>query len=393
MSERNDPQRSIVPVPDRPYPGGRPAGVPNVLIVLLDDVGFGASSTFGGPIDTPALERLAKCGWRYNRFRTATLCPPTRAVLLTELRHAVPNYWAPLAQILRLNGYATAQFGEYHEQPQQAQIPAGAFDRWGTGGGFDSFCGYPPLPEGGSYLTEDIADRCISWMTRQKALVPDKPFFVYFAPGSAHAPHHGRGETEWWDTADTRSVLEYVDHHIGRLVETLEKLEILDDTLICSIVGDTGTHVSARAGNACVVHWPRAIGTSGEMRPPFHSLGDVASTVLGAAGLSARAFNGAKASVQQKTPDFETSGSTGSCHAGSVASTRQADPEASRSAIGLASDAWEMPNTNADWTQVRNLALPRHVAGRSQAGTARPGDGWNPGIDRTQNQDPRIAVA
>ena len=250
--------RTMLPIPDRPAPGLTtydakdpdtafppiepllpPAGAPNVLIVLLDDVGFGASSTFGGPCHTPTADRLAAGGLRYNRFHTTALCAPTRAALLSGRNHHSvgmgsitetatsapgnsslrPNTKAPLAMTLKLNGYSTAQFGKCHEVPVWQSSPMGPFDAWPSGGGgFETFYGFiggennqwdpalydgttpvepPATAEEGYHLTEDLADRAIGWVRQQKALMPDKPFFVYFAPGATHAPHHV--PKEWAD--------------------------------------------------------------------------------------------------------------------------------------------------------------------------------------------------
>jgi arylsulfatase len=314
-----------------------PAGAPNVLVILLDDVGFASSSVFGGPIATPTAERLAGSGLRYSRFHTTAMCAPTRQAMLTgrnhhsvgmgaitELATAAPGYTsirpkscAPLAEILRLNGYATAQFGKCHEVPVWQTSPLGPFDAWPTGGGgFQHFYGflggetnqyYPSLyegttpveppgsPEDGYHLTEDLADRAIAWIRQQKSLLPETPFFVYFAPGAAHAPHHvpkawadryrGRFDAGWdtlreeilerqkalgivpagteltprhegipaWDEMppELRPVLarqmevfagflEHTDHHIGRVIDALADLGELDDTLVVYILGDNG---------------------------------------------------------------------------------------------------------------------------------------------------------
>jgi arylsulfatase A-like enzyme len=314
-----------------------PAGAPNILVVLLDDVGFASSSVFGGPIATPTAERLAGSGLRYSRFHTTAMCAPTRQAMLTgrnhhsvgmgaitELATAAPGYTsirpkscAPLAEILRLNGYATAQFGKCHEVPVWQTSPLGPFDAWPTGGGgFQHFYGflggetnqyYPSLyegttpvepprsPEDGYHLTEDLADRAIAWIRQQKSLLPDTPFFVYFAPGAAHAPHHvpkawadryrGRFDAGWdvlrgeilerqkalgvvpagteltprhegipaWDEMppELRPVLarqmevfagflEHTDHHVGRVIDALADLGELDDTLVVYILGDNG---------------------------------------------------------------------------------------------------------------------------------------------------------
>jgi arylsulfatase len=356
MSPSNPIQRQILPIPDQTpvglttydakhpdthYPPIRelrpPAGAPNVLIVLLDDVGFGASSAFGGPCHTPTFEKLAAQGLKYTRFHTTALCAPTRQALLTGRNHhsvgmgniteiataapgqssVRPNTKAPLALTLKLNGYSTAMFGKCHEVPVWQTSPIGPFDAWPTGGGgFEYFYGFiggennqwdpalyegtipiepPKTPEEGYHLTEDIADKAIAWVSQQKALMPDKPFFMYFAPGATHAPHHvpkawidkykGKFAHGWdrqreitfakqkelgvippeaeltprhaeipaWEDMDPKlkpvlerqmevyaAFLEHTDYHVGRLIEVLERLEILDDTLIYAIVGDNG---------------------------------------------------------------------------------------------------------------------------------------------------------
>jgi arylsulfatase A-like enzyme len=215
-----------------------PKGAPNVLIVLIDDVGFGASSAFGGPCHTPIAERLAGDGLKLNRFHTTALCSPTRQALLTGRNHhsvgmgAItematsapgnnsirPKNKSPLAETLRLNGYSTAQFGKCHEVPAWEVSPVGPFHQWPTGSGFEYFYGFvggeanqyypglyegttavepPRTPEEGYTLTEDLADRAVTWVRQQKALAPDKPFFMYFAPGATHAPH--QVAKEWSD--------------------------------------------------------------------------------------------------------------------------------------------------------------------------------------------------
>ena len=257
-SSPDDVQRDVLPIPDKPHEGlvtydakdpdtsfppieplRPPEGAPNVLIVLLDDVGFGASSAFGGPCATPTAERLAANGLRYNRFHTTALCSPTRQALLTGRNHHSvgmggiteiatsapgynsirPNTAAPLAETLKLNGYSTAQFGKCHEVPVWETSPLGPFDAWPSGGGgFEHFYGfiggetnqYAPAiydgtvpmepdrsPEEGYHFTEDMTDRAIAWVRQQKALMADKPFFAYFAPGATHAPHHV--PIEWSD--------------------------------------------------------------------------------------------------------------------------------------------------------------------------------------------------
>ena len=422
-----------------------PQGAPNVLLILIDDAGFGSSSTFGGPCQTPTLDKLAKGGLRYNRFHTTAICSPTRQALLTGRNHhsvgmagiteiatgapgycsVRPNSMAPLAETLKLNGYATAQFGKNHEVPVWQTSPIGPFDAWPTGGGgFDYFYGflggeanqwYPTLyegttpvenkktPEQGYHLMTDMTDKAIKWIAQEKALAPDKPFFIYFAPGATHAPHHvakewidkykGKFDQGWdklreetfarqkklevipadcqltarpteipaWDAMPEAfkpvlrremevyaGFMEYTDYEVGRVVEMLEKLNILDDTLIYYIVGDNGAsaeggvngsfnemsyfnglqgletaeYLTARLDklggpesynhyavgwahamntpyqwtkqvashwggtrNATVVHWPKGIKAKGEIRSQFAHVIDVAPTVLEAAGL------------------------------------------------------------------------------------------------------------
>ena len=219
--------------PDFPKPLTAPAGAPNVLIVILDDVGFGHAGTFGGAAATPTMDRLAAAGLRYNTFHTTALCSPTRAALLTGRNHhsvgtgviiemgtgfpgytgVVPDTTAGLPEILRLNGYATAAFGKWHNTPDNEISPSGPFDRWPTGKtwGFEYFYGFmngethqyypvlyrgttpvaqPRTPEQGYYLTEDLVDDAIGWLNRINATNPTKPWFVYFSTGGIHAPHH-----------------------------------------------------------------------------------------------------------------------------------------------------------------------------------------------------------
>lgn len=213
--------------PGPAYQVKAPARAPNVVVILLDDVGFGAASAFGGPIATPALDALAADGLRYNRFHTTAICSPTRASLLTGRNpHGTgigavensaderpgysgfhPKDTATIATVLRQNGYSTAMFGKWHQVPDWEASPAGPFDRWPTGEGFDRFYGFiggetdqydPSLFEGttpvmrpagkGYHLTEDLAARSVAWVRTQHALTPDRPFFLYFAPGATHAP-------------------------------------------------------------------------------------------------------------------------------------------------------------------------------------------------------------
>src|SRR5947209_8690895 len=311
-----------------------PAAAPNVLIVLIDDMGFGQSSAFGGPIHMPTVERLAKGGLKYNQFHTTALCSPTRAALLTGRNHHVcnmgsitetatafpgqtgqrPNAVAPLAEMLRLNGYSTAAFGKSHETAAWEVSPSGPTDRWPTRSGFDKFYGFIggetnqwapaiyedmsriELPKDPNYhFMTDMTNQAIAWMQYQKSLTPDKPFFIYFAPGATHAPHHvpkewiakykGKFDQGWdklreetlarqialgvvpagtklapkpeaikdWDTlsADEKKLFarqmevfagygEYADFEIGRLIHAIEDLGQLDNTLIFYEVGDNG---------------------------------------------------------------------------------------------------------------------------------------------------------
>jgi arylsulfatase len=207
-----------------------PKGAPNIVLILLDDVGFGTCSTFGGPVPTPALDRVAANGVRFNQFHTTALCSPTRAAMLTGRNHhtvhmggipeganvfpgydsVIPKEAASVAEILRQSGYSTGAFGKWHLTPLWEQTLAGPFDRWPTGLGFERFYGIlnaeasqweppmfdqttPVMPYEGRddyHMTEDIADKAISWMRIQKASQPEKPFFTYIATGAMHCPHH-----------------------------------------------------------------------------------------------------------------------------------------------------------------------------------------------------------
>ncbi len=435
--------------PETVYPPIRdirpPAGAPNVLIVLIDDAGFGSASVFGGPCQTPTFEKLAANGLRYNRFHTTALCSPTRQALLTGRNHhsagmgcitetatsapgytsVLPKNKSPLAMTLKLNGYSTAQFGKCHEVPVWQTSPMGPYDAWPTGGGgFEYFYGFlggetnqwdPSLYEGtipldppktaeeGYHFTEDMTDKAIDWVRQQKALMPDKPFFMYFAPGATHAPHHvprewadkykGKFDQGWdklreetlarqkklgvvppdadltkrhkdlpaWEETDPKmrpvlarqmevyaGFLEHTDHHVGRLIEALKDLEVLDDTLIYVIIGDNGAspeggipgtfnemlgingflgietsefltkvidkfggpeaynHYSAAwalamdtpyqytkqvashwggTRNGTIVHWPNGIKAKGEVRSQFCHVIDLAATILEIAGI------------------------------------------------------------------------------------------------------------
>ena len=312
-----------------------PAGAPNVVIVLIDDLGFGAASTFGGPIPTPTFDRLAQGGLRYNNFHTTALCSPTRAALkagrnhhtvnmgfITEMATAmpgdtgqIPNATAPLAEMLRLNGYSTAAFGKWHETAAWEASVSGPFDRWPTRQGFDKFYGFiggetnqwapylydgvtqVELPNDPNYhFLTDMTDKAVAWIEYQKALTPDKPFFVYFAPGATHAPHHvpkewiarwkGKFDQGWdelrketlarqiamgvvppgtrlapkpsaikdWDKLSPdeqrlfthqaevfAAYLDFTDHEIGRVLEAVQATGQADNTLVFYVAGDNGT--------------------------------------------------------------------------------------------------------------------------------------------------------
>jgi len=251
----DDTDRSVLPIKDQkfkgkitktfadskqdyPQPVKPPKGAPNVVLILIDDFGFGHPGTFGGPIPTPAMDRLAEQGLRYNTFHTTAICSPTRAALLTgrnhhqvangtitELSTGYPGYhseWpkktASIAEILKDNGYNTAAFGKWHNTPDWETSPIGPFDHWPTGLGFEYFYGFqggetsqwepqlfrnttpvepPAKPEEGYHLTQDLTDDAITWINQQQSIAPDKPFFVYFATGATHAPLHA--PQEWID--------------------------------------------------------------------------------------------------------------------------------------------------------------------------------------------------
>lgn len=244
--------RSVLPLPAGHYDGkvGRyladsdpprfppmvtaPDGAPNVLLILLDDVGFGQTGTFGGGIETPALDSLARQGLRYSQFHTTALCSPTRAALLTGRNHhavgsgriiemasgydgynsIIPTSAATVAETLRMNGYATAMVGKHHNTPDWETSRAGPFGRWPTGLGFDYFYGFmggethqyqptlfeytlpvPDRPHDATYhLTTDLADHAVDWMRQVKAAAPQRPLFLYVAPAATHAPHHAPRE-------------------------------------------------------------------------------------------------------------------------------------------------------------------------------------------------------
>ena len=417
-----------------------PKGAPNVLVILLDDMGFSQPGTFGGPIHMPTLQRLADQGLRYNNFHTTGVSSPTRAALLTGRNHHTcnaslvmematafpgatgqrPVSVAPLATMLRYNGYATAAFGKSHETAAWEVSPSGPTDRWPTRSGFDKFYGFiggeanqwaPALYDGMTrvetpsdpnyHLMTDMTDQAIKWVQAEKSLTPDKPFFVYFAPGATHAPHHvpkewiakykGKFDQGWdklreetlarqkklgvvppdtklapkpnaikdWDKLgpDEKRLFarqmeiyaafgEYADFEVGRLIDAIDSMGQLDNTLVFYIPGDNGASADggmsglfnemaffnkvdeniadilkriddlggpmtyghyaagwAVAGdtpftwtkavasnyggtrNGMVVRWPGRIKARGELRSQWHHVIDIAPTILEAAGL------------------------------------------------------------------------------------------------------------
>ena len=429
-----------------------PAGVPNVVIVLIDDIGFGATAPFGGAITTPTFTRLANNGLRFNRFHTTALCSPTRAALLSGRNHhnvnvgsvmeiatgfpgnlgMRPNDAKYFAETLRHNGYSTAAFGKWHETPTWEVSVSGPFFRWPTNSGFDKFYGFiggetnqwePVIFDGVTrvakeeqedyHFTTDMTNKAIEWVKFQQAMTPEKPFFVYYAPGATHAPHHapkewiekykGKFDSGWqvlreetlerqkaagivpadtkladmpedikdWKnlTADEKKLFalqmetfagfaEHTDVEIGRLVDAIDGIGELDNTLFIYIMGDNGAsaegglegtfnelvHLNgifsaetiesmvARAKdwggpdsfphmacgwavatdapfkwtkqmaadfggtrNGMVMHWPAGFRAKGEIRSQWHHVNDVAATVLEAAKIPhSKSINGVK---------------------------------------------------------------------------------------------------
>ncbi|TDD90648.1 arylsulfatase [Saccharopolyspora karakumensis] len=446
-----NPESTIAPAldaraQDPPYPAEEPirppSGAPNVLLILIDDMGFGASSAFGGPCRMPAAERLAEGGLRYSRFHTTALCAPTRQALLTGRNHhtagmgslpdiatSIPGYTArrprevaTLARMLQANGYATGAFGKMHQTPGAESTPAGPFDRWPTGEGFDKFYGFlgaetnqftpnlvdgttpiepPGSEEDGYHLSEDLVDQVVSWVRTHDTLTPDQPWFAYLSYGACHTPFHlprswrdaYRGEfAHGWDEQRERTLArqrelgvvgpdtelapwcdgvprwdelsdvqrevaerlmesyaafaEHTDVQTGRLVDELEAMGHLDDTLIIYVLGDNGAsaeggidgtlneavtangfvdtaerihqqldeiggpmayahypvgwalamntpypwakQVASHYGGTrvgMIVHWPNGIEARGEVRHQWHHCIDVTPTILAAAGL------------------------------------------------------------------------------------------------------------
>jgi arylsulfatase A-like enzyme len=419
-----------------------PKGAPNVIVVLIDDMGFGVTESFGGPVATPTMNKLAETGIRYNRFHTTALCSPTRVALLTGYNHhsnnmgciteaattfpgntgVRPQSITPMAEVLRQNGYNTAAFGKYHETPPWEISNSGPQDRWPTRSGFEKFYGFiggetnqwAPLiydgitivetPEDPDYhFTTDMTNQAISWARFQKALSPDKPFFMYFAPGATHAPHHvpkewiekyrGKFDQGWdkvreetlarqikmgvvpegtklapkpedikdWESlsADEKKLFSrqmevyagfaaHTDYEVGRLMQSIQELGIMDNTVVVFIAGDNGasaegqmngmyqemtffsgvaetvpdmlkhydewgsesTYPHFAAGwavamnapfsytkqvasdfggtrNGMIIHWPEGIKSKGEWRSQFGHVIDIAPTVFEIANIPA----------------------------------------------------------------------------------------------------------
>ncbi len=460
IASADDFNRTKLPIPQSPFQGKigvtpadsvkdfpnevtAPQGAPNILLILTDDVGFGASSTFGGPIPTPTFDRLAKNGLRYNQFHTTALCSPTRAALITGRNHhtvstggimeigvGFPGYntlvrksCGTIGQVLKYNGYNTSWFGKNHNVPDWHTSQAGPFDLWPAGLGFEYFYGFiggdtsqwapaiventrpvePPHDDPEYNFDEDMADKAIAWMRMQHAVAPNKPFFCYYATGTAHAPHHapkewiakfkGQFDQGWdqvrketlarqkklgvvpantkltersqgipaWDSLNAKqkelyarmmevyaAALSHADHQMGRLIEAIDQMGELDNTLVIYIQGDNGAsaegspqgllnemtffnnievpfeevyrrmdelggpttfnhypigwahamdtpfqwtkQVASHFGgtrNGLVISWPKRIKTTGRVCSQFHHVIDIAPTILEATGLPA----------------------------------------------------------------------------------------------------------
>ena len=431
------PANAVMP---EPWEVRAPEGAPNVVIILLDDIGFGAPSPFGGPVNMPTLQHLADNGLSYNRFHTIALCAPTRGALKSGRNHhrvnmgsipeiatgfagnttVIPDTAAPIAEVLRQNGYNTGAFGKWHETPGRETTAAGPQTRWPTRQGFEKFYGFlgaeenmyePSLHDGVTvidfpdkpdyHLLEDMTDQAISWVRQQQGMRPDKPFFVYYSSAGSHAPHQvapewiekyegqfdqgwdviraqtlkdqiARGVVpegtelapkpasvpDWNDLGDDEKRVyarqaevfaafsEYSDYEAGRLLQAIDDLGALDNTIVVYISGDNGTspegdqtghwnwghflngipetteeqlahlddwggpstyaHMSVGwaiafdapfaftkqvAGdfggtrNGTVVHWPAGIKAKGEVREQFTHVIDVVPTILEVTGI------------------------------------------------------------------------------------------------------------
>jgi arylsulfatase len=433
-----------------PFVVDAPDGAPNIVLVLTDDIGFGATSTFGGAIQTPTFDKLADNGVRFNRFHTTALCSPTRASLLSGRNHHNVNVGSVMeiatgfygnqgirpdnakyvAETLRQNGYSTAAFGKWHETATWEVSVSGPYFRWPTNSGFDKFYGFiggetnqwdPVIFDGVTkvskkddpnyHFTTDMTDETIEWIKFQQAMTPEKPFFVYYATGATHAPHHApkewiekykgkfddgwlklREETfkrqkemglvpenaklapmpkdikDWEKLSDDEKKLfalqmetfagfaEHTDNEIGRIVEALDEINVLENTMFIYIQGDNGSsaegglegtynelvhlngifdeetvesmlkhaddwggpnsfpHFSAAwavatdapftwtkqmaadfggTRNGMVIHWPKGFEAKGEVRSQWHHVNDIAPTILQATKLPApKSING-----------------------------------------------------------------------------------------------------
>jgi len=455
--------QDVLPRPEQPFKGHMglrakdsvkdfpeqikaPEGAPNIFVILTDDVGFGASSTFGGPVPTPAMDRLGNAGLRYNSFHTTALCSPTRAALLSGRNHhtcatgiimeggtgfpgyntVMPKSCGTVAEILKQNGYNTAWFGKNHNVPDWQSSQAGPFDLWPTGLGFEYFYGFiggdtnqwapalfegtkpiePPHDQKDYFFEKDMADKAIERIRMLNAVAPDKPFLLYYAPGTAHAPHHapkdwiakfkGKFDQGWdkvreesfkrqkklgvipanakltprpkeipaWKSLkpDQKKVyarmmevyaaaLSYMDTQINRIIDTIDDMDKLDNTLVIYIQGDNGAsaegglngllnemaffnaipedfnetlrrmdelgsattfnhfpaqwahamdapfqwtkQVASHFGgtrNGLVISWPKQIKDKGGIRQQFHHVIDIMPTILEAVGLEAPAM-------------------------------------------------------------------------------------------------------
>ena len=495
-----------------------PAGAPNVLVILLDNFGYAGSTTFGGVMNLPTIERLAKNGLTYTNFHTAPICSASRVALLTGRNpHSanmgtisematgfpgqtsiLPNSVAPLAKILRFNGYSTAMFGKSHEYVPWESGLTGPFDQWPTGLGFERFYGNvigesdqfspvahdnttlaPPSKDPNYYYQTDLADRAIQWIKAQKSLNPDKPFFVYYPAQGMHDPvqlpnawrdkYKGKFDQGWdkyreeilarqkklgivpentkltakadiapdWDTltADEKKVAiryqelfaafaELTDYEIGRVVQAIEDVGVLDNTLIIYVTGDNGASpnggrlgvfntmstfnqspetleyqlktldevggphsaMTPPAGwsfgdntpfaysqlhtqlggttNGAIVSWPKGIKAKGELRKQYHHVIDVVPTVLAAAGLpQPKTVNGV---VQKPIEGVSMMNSFDDAQAKSARTTQYHEIYGNR---GIYKDGWYASTLH----KVSWEAKPRTTSvRRRQVGTVQP---------------------
>jgi arylsulfatase len=396
-----------------PFEVKAPECAPNVIVVLIDDIGFGATRPFGGAISTPTLDKLADNGLRFTQFHTTALCSPTRAALLSGRNHHAVNVGSVMevatgfpgnqgrrpddakyvAETLRQNGYSTAAFGKWHETAPWETSVSGPFFRWPTNSGFDKFYGFiggetnqwdPVIFDGVTrvhkkenedyHFTTDMTDEAIKWVKFQQAMTPEKPFMLYYAPGAVHAPHHapkewiakykGKFDDGWALQMETfAGFTEHTDNEVGRLVDAVDEIGALDNTLFIYIMGDNGSSAEgalvgtfnelvvlngkfgvetiddmlARADdwggpesfphmscgwsvatdapfrwtkqvagdyggtrNGMVMHWPKGFTSKGEIRSQWHHVNDVAPTILEAANLpEAKMING----IEQRPMD------------------------------------------------------------------------------------------